>query len=300
MNNYNRVFCFKRWNEKKKKILYLQKKEGISKKKLSELLKDLDKHFVLWIKAEDCNHCYLYHRICHNLVKRPGKCFDPGNTLSEYEIERFYNFLEEIRRTLMLSTQEVLKFLVKNYNLEVDHSLIFKYAAKGLIKKGKKIGQGKSKGVQTFWEDSAPYKIYNIKQLLKKHGLKLEEIIKYINLVYNFNELEINKIYTIKYTSGYTLENRYEYIRNTEIPKFENVIISYACAEAKYRPGLEIRSINGKIFMPIFYSKVEENSIKELHIKILTIEELQNDKTLKDKKAYKEIIYSKEPVKIIG
>ena len=143
MINYNRAYCFK------------------SKE---------------WIDRNTCNRCELYYRICRNLYKRGQKCFEPSETLGEYEIYRLQELVKKIRRTLMISTKEVMKFLTKKYNLEIDQSLIFKYAAKGLIKKEQKIGQGKSKGVQTFWENSAPGKVYIIKQLLKDN-YKFTEIV---------------------------------------------------------------------------------------------------------------------------
>ncbi|MEF9427314.1 MAG: hypothetical protein L0956_09150 [Candidatus Mariimomonas ferrooxydans] len=78
----------------------------------------------------------------------------------------------------MLSTKEVMRFLTEKYNLEIDQSLLFKYAKKGLVTKEQKIGQGYKKGIQTFWENSAVGKVYIIKALLKQN-FKLAEISKY-------------------------------------------------------------------------------------------------------------------------
>ena len=290
-NNRDKVYC-------------LKKERRSEKRYRNDLKKWVDVKrwvYIGWIIAKDCNRCEYYNPskdssiVCNRLY---GKnvwndliyaSLYRQNNIGGYEF--YYPLQKEFAK--MKSTKEVMKFLIKEYNLEIDHSLIFKYAEKGLITKEQKIGHGKSKGVQTFWEDSAPYKVYYIKQLLKKFKFILEEISKYKNLIYNFDE-ELNKIYSV------SKEDNIEFIRKLERAKLETVIITYACAEAGYKYGLTIIPINNKIFMPILYAKIEKNRIIEIHVKILDTKELQNDKTLKDKKAYKEIIFKKEGIKIIG
>lgn len=252
------------------------------------------------IERNECKRCYQYYSKCRYLYKWPRKRFEPGNNLNKYcfnecELGILQEFINKTRRTrrriLVISTKEIMEYLKRKYNLEIDQSLLFQYAKKGLIPKGKKIGQGKSKGVQTFWEDSVKYLPYYIKQLLVY--CKLQEISKYKNLVYNFDELEIAEVFPRK-------EQLEEDPKKFERQKFQNVIVAYACAEAGHEYGLEIRGINNKIFVPIIYAKIEENRIKEIHIKIVDTGELQNEKSLKDKKAYKEIIFSKKGKEIIG
>lgn len=241
------------------------------------------------IEANACNRCYLYYRICKNLYKRSYKCFDSGETLGEYDLERLRIFMEGVNG--MISTKEIMKFLAKEYGLEIDQSLVFKYAKKGLITKIKKEGLGKAKGVQTLWEDSAKYKVYfTTKQLLKECKLTLEEVSKYKNLIYPFNESEINKLYTI---TGRL---------NIECAKFGKVVEAFACAEADHKPGLNIMAINGKIFMPQMYVKKEKNRIIEIHIKIIDLNILGSSigKAIKDIEAYKEIIYSKRGIEKIA
>ncbi len=191
-----------------------------------------------WIDRNTCNRCELYYRICRNLYKRGQKCFEPSETLGEYEIYRLQELIKKIRRTLMISTKEVMKFLTKKYNLEIDQSLIFKYATKGLIKKEQKIGQGKSKGVQTFWENSAPGKVYIIKQLLKDN-FKFTEIVKFWEIIYNkplkyfqaiirnpVKSLEIAKLYTVAaHFAAAEAEidfNQYSFLKNLSYEVYPN------------------------------------------------------------------------------
>jgi len=252
MNNYNRVFCFK-INEE--------------------------------IETNDCNRCYKYNRICRNLYKRAYKCFEPSETLSEYQLYLLQKLTDEVAKTLMISTKEVMKFLKGKYGLEIDQSLIFHYAKRGLIKKEQKVGQGYKKGVQTFWEDSAPYKCYVIRQLFKENGITIKDLCRFVGLINNFDEPEIKKI-----LAG----NENEYLRELEKLKFKQAIRTWACAEAK-----EDMFISNKIRIPMMYFKTENSNV-EIHVKILEPNEINNGKNLRDKKAYKEIIYSKEGMKIIG
>ena len=263
MINYNQVYCFKERRNK-----------------------NSETRFNGWIDINKCTRCQHYHFKCRDLTKRPGKCFEPGDTLSEYEIELFREFIKGVEG--MISTKEVMKFLTKEFNLEIDHSLISKYAKIGIIPQGHKTGHGKAKGVSTDWENPVPYLMYYINQLVKEHRIKLDEIGKYRKLIYDFNQLELTKIYT-----GITPLN------NLERSKFEMIVITYACAEAGHKNAFRLKAINGKLFMPIFYVKVEENRIKELHVKIVDTKQLTHGSTPGGYKAYKEIIYSKEGMKII-
>jgi len=245
------------------------------------LIKDLDKHFVLWIKAENCTRCYLWNRICRNLHKRSYKCFESGE-LGEYELERLRKLIREIRGKFMISTTEVVKFLAKEYNLEIDQSLIFKYATKGLITKEKKEGQGKSKGVKTFWEDSAPYKVYCIKQLLKEHELTLKEISRYKNLIYNFNELELFKYFADLDIDEYRNSAKKYLIDLEDLTEEElkmahlririkllTVIGAFACAEAGYEYKDGWANVNGKNTLILRNSIDNQDKVKEIHVKIL-------------------------------
>ncbi len=78
----------------------------------------------------------------------------------------------------MISTKEVIKVLKEKYDMVIDRSQVFHYHKKyGFPEKIKKVSYGRSKGIETFWEDSAPYKIY----AWRNHALKdKSELIKII------------------------------------------------------------------------------------------------------------------------
>ena len=64
------------------------------------------------IDINNCNRCELYFHKCRNLYKRAYKCFEPGETLGEYELYCLQELIKEVRKTLMISTKDVLKFLL--------------------------------------------------------------------------------------------------------------------------------------------------------------------------------------------
>ena len=139
-----------------------------------------------WINAIDCSFkksgqfkpCYLYNRICKNLYGHNR--YDSNRSLEPESIKEIIELIKAGEAVFMLSTNEMIEFLGNTYNLNVSRELIFQYAKKGLLNPEKKrIGRkGKGLGVKTYWPDSAPGRVYIIKELLRQK-FKLDEISKY-------------------------------------------------------------------------------------------------------------------------
>ncbi|MDD5601322.1 MAG: hypothetical protein PHC87_06205 [Actinomycetota bacterium] len=196
-----------------------------------------------------------------------------------YPLQQLIN---KIGGFLMISTTDILKFLFQEYNLKIDQSLLFKYEKMGLVEKEQKINYGKAGGVKTYWKNSAKYLPYYIKQLLA--FCTLQEISEFRNLLYNFDELKITEIFTIK-----------------EVEKFQKVIIAYGCSELDFGYGFELKAVNGKMYIPLVYVK-KEKVITEIHLKLVEVNEYGRSigKPAKDIKAYKEVIFSKKGIKVIN
>lgn len=191
----------------------------------------------------------------------------------------------KIKELGLITKQEVLDQL-KRYGIKIKSRTLAYYIAEKLIEPPIRKGMPGITGSVSFFREQTPLKITNIKSLIEKFELTLKEISKYKDLGFNFDELKINKLNKIEYA------------------KFETVMTAYACAEVGYDNWFKIKSREGKVCMPQMYVKKEKNRIIEVHIKIIEINVLGRStvtgESIKDLEAFKEIIFSKEGMKIIG
>ena len=190
----------------------------------------------------------------------------------------------KIKEVGLITKQEVLDQL-KRYGIKIKSRTLAYYIAEKLIKPPIRKGMPGITGSVSFFKEQTPLIITNIKSLIEKFELTLKEISKYKDLGYKFDESKINKLNKIEYA------------------KFETVITAYACAEVGYDNWFKIKSRNGEVCQPVFYAKCEENKIIEIHVKIIDINVLGRSAVtntpIRELPAYKEIIFSKEGMKII-
>jgi len=254
---------------------------------------------------------------------RKGECPGPdhynikdinGNILFEmplfdiYKDNYFKEFEAKVKESGLITKEELLNQLKKE-GVEIASRTLTYYMDLGLIPKGNKTFIRGIAGSVSYFEGNTLLMITGIDKLTKKYGFTLKEISKYKDLIYNFKELEMAKYFS---KLPEEIKNEYEIetdefegmkiVHNLHRFKFQIILKIYACAEAGYKYGLEIRGINGKVFMPIMHIKREGKRIIEIHVKIIDVNVLGSSvgKAQKDIKAFKEIIYSKRGIKIIG
>jgi len=158
----------------------------------------------------------------------------------------------------MLTTIKVLETLENKYNLIVSRELVFKYSMMGFFNpQSKRQGRpGKGLGVQTWWPDSVPGKIFVIKGLLTQN-FKLTEISNYRKMIYNENFRAI-------------IDNP---VKSLEVAKLYEVAKFFAAAEA----GIDFNkySFSNNLHYEV-YPNTGPLTVKLRDLKVLT--ELKKDK----------------------
>lgn len=225
---------------------------------------------------------------------------------NEYKDNYFKDLEIKAAEAGLITKQELLNQLKKD-GIKIPSRTLTYYMDLGLLPKGiLKFIPGLT-GSVSFFKDNILLMIAGIKELSETYKLTLKEISKFKNLVYNFNELELAKYFD-------ELEGiADEYIKmahTLERIKLERIVKIYACAEVGYKYNIVTSgfTINNKIIIAISspttigdYSK--KIRIGEIHVKLLELvngEIVSNDGTWEGLKTFKEIVYSKRGVEIIG
>ena len=167
-----------------------------------------------------------------------------------YPVQKFIN---KLANTLMISTQDVLKVLLEEYGTKIDRTVLFKYNSKGLIKKEQKIARGRGKGVKTYWDDNTPLKIFAIKKIISQ-GLTLDEVIKYHDILYKFENVQLLEYYRPKAAiindKIFKIDSKESILSlpSLEVAKFHIATYYFAVCEADLKHAFE-KPINPSLYL---------------------------------------------------
>jgi DNA-binding transcriptional MerR regulator len=214
---------------------------------------------VMRLNTLNVKSCYLGNTCfigCKDF--RKGKCKGYWKTLKlgneniripckyEFEENLFYNISMKIKKMGYVSKQELFKILSDQYDLEFSSRNLQYYVDKKLIEPGIIERFPGVSGSVSFYKKTSCLKIVCIQELIKKHGLTLEDIKKYINLVYNFNSRELANYNPKRISSSSNdfqsldLDSMLDKkVSRTEMGKFFTFLDYFSCAEAEIKFNIE-------------------------------------------------------------
>ena len=164
----------------------------------------------------------------------------------EFEENLFYNISMEIKKAGFVSKQELLKILSDQYDLKFSSRNLQFYVDEKLIEPGIIERFPGVSGSVSFYKKTSVLKIVCIQELIKKHGLTLDDIKKYIDLVYNFNSQELAYYNIRRITNSLNnsesldLESLLDKkVSRTEMAKFYTFLDYFSCVEAEIKFDIE-------------------------------------------------------------
>lgn len=221
-------------------------------------------------------------------------------------------------KSTVITKQELLKKLNEE-GIKITSRTLTYYMDLGLIPKGNlKYVEG-VRGSVSFFKENVLFMIKGIKKMTNPKvvkdlatgvevvlSLKLKEVVKFKNLVYDYNEMELTKYFSFTYREmpAGCSEGYFAYMN--ERGKLEQVVINYAFAEAGlfYEGQSRIISDNptgddiytdppdpGMPLVPLIYTVKDLKKVVEIRVKIPR-EDPPN------RIYYTEVIYSKKGIEI--